>query len=107
MIIPVFLWEKELPIGHFTVGEVIENNPELQNTQVLNTKAKEDRTWLGWRSRFSDWKSAVKAIACLKHCVKQIKGLRPKTNKTVEKREETGLFLKLIKAEASVVKSKV
>lgn len=100
---PDFLWEKELPIGDVKVGEVIDNDPELRKAQVLNTKAKEDRTLLDRLTKFSDWKRAVKAIACLKHHAKQIKGLKPKINEatSIEERQEAELFLiKLVQTEA-------
>lgn len=91
---PAFLWEKELPTD-IKVGEVIDNDPELRKVQVLNTKTKEKRTLLDRLSKFSDWKRAVKAIACLKRHAKQIKGLKPKTSEatSIEERQEAELFI--------------
>ncbi|XP_045063901.1 uncharacterized protein LOC121541769 isoform X1 [Coregonus clupeaformis] len=99
---PDFLWKRELPIEDVKVSEVIDNDPELRKAQVLNTKAKEDRTLLDRLIRFSDWKRAVKAIAHLKRHAKQIKGLKLKTNEatSVEERQEAELFIiKLVQTE--------
>lgn len=92
---PAFLWEKELPIEEIKVAEVIDNDPELRKVQVLNTKAKEERTLLDRLSKFSDWNRAVKAIAYLKRHAKQIKGLTPKTSEatSIEERQEAELFI--------------
>lgn len=100
---PAFLWEKELPIEYIKVGEVIDNDPELRKVQVLNTKAKEERTLLDCLVKFSDWNRAVKAIAYLKRHAKQIKGLTPKTSEatSVEERQEAELcIIKLAQKEA-------
>ena len=100
---PDFLWKEELPSGDNKVGEVSDNDPELRKVQVLSTEVKEDRTLLDRLSRFSDWKRAVKAIACLKRCAKQIKGLKPKITEAtnVEERQEAELFIiKLVQREA-------
>lgn len=100
---PDFLWEQDLPAGNVTVGEVSDDDPELRKAQVLNTKAKEERTLLDRLSKFSDWKRAVKAIAFLKRHVKQRKGLKSKTSETtsVEERQEAELFIiKLVQGEA-------
>lgn len=100
---PDFLWEQDLPAGNVTVGEVSDDDPELRKAQVLNTKAKEERTLLDRLSKFSDWKRAVKAIAFLKRHVKQRKGLKSKTSETtsVEERQEAELFIiKLVQEEA-------
>ena len=100
---PDFLWEQDLPAGNIKVGEVSDDDPELRKAQVLNTKAKEERTLLDRLSKFSDWKRAVKAIAFLKRHVKQIKGFKPKTSETtsVEERQEAELFIiKLVQEEA-------
>lgn len=100
---PDFLWEKELPAGSVKVEEVSEDDPELQKAQVLNTRAKEERTLLDSLSKFSDWKRVVKAIACLKRHAKQSQGLKPKTSEAtnVEERQESELFIiKLVQEEA-------
>ncbi|XP_022523726.2 uncharacterized protein LOC111191896 [Astyanax mexicanus] len=102
---PNFLWKRELPLGDGKVGEVNDNDPELRRTQhqVLNTKAEEVRTLLGRLSKFSEWRRAVKAIACLKRLAKHIKGLKPKLNETtsVEERHEAEQFIiKLVQKEA-------
>lgn len=87
---PAFLWKKELPIEEMKLGEVIDNDPELRKVQVLNTKAKEERTLMDRLVKFSDWSRAVKAIACLKRHAKHIKGLTPRTGEatSVEERRE-------------------
>lgn len=79
---PEFLWKQDLPAGNIKVGEIRDDDPKLRNVQVLNTKAKEEKTLFGCLSKFSDWRRAVKAIACLKRYVQQRKGLKPKTNET-------------------------
>ena len=99
---PDFLWEKDLPAGNVKVEEVSED-PELRKAQVLNTKAKEKRTLLDRLSKFSEWKRAVKAIACLNRHAKQRKGLKSKTSKatSVEERQEAELFIiKLVQEES-------
>lgn len=92
---PDFLWEKELPTSDAKVGEVSDNNPEVRKAQVLNTSAKVNRTLLDRLTKFSDWRRAVKAIACLKCHAKQVKGLNPKLNRStsVEERQQTELFI--------------
>lgn len=100
---PDFLWRKELPVCDVSVGEVIDNDPELRKAQVLNTRAKEDRTLLDRLTKFSDWKRAVKAIARLKHRAKQIKRLKPKGSEatSVEERQVAeGFIIKLVQIEA-------
>ena len=64
---PDFLWKSELPRGggDVMVGEVKEDDPELRNVQVLNTKTKDERSLLDRLTKFSDWKRAVKAISRL------------------------------------------
>lgn len=43
---PEFLWKQGLPAGNIKVGEIRDDDPELQKVQVLNTKAKEGKTLL-------------------------------------------------------------
>lgn len=92
------------------VGEVINTDPELRKARGLNTKAKEARVLLDRLSMFSDWKRAVKAIACPKRHAKHIKGLKHETSNatSVENIKEAELFaITLVQTEAfsSVIKS--
>lgn len=91
------------------VGENDDNDPELRKAQVLNTKAKEERTLLDHLSKFSDWKRTVKAIAHLKSFAKEIKGLKPKQNEatSVKERQEAEFFImKLAQKEAFKIEIK-
>ena len=102
---PDFLWKSELPRGggDVMVGEVKEDDPELRNVQVLNTKTKDERSLLDRLTKFSDWKRAVKAIARLKRHAKQIKGYKLKESEatSIEERQEAELFIiKLVQGEA-------
>lgn len=100
---PDFLWERELSVGDVKVGEVSKNDPELRKVQVLNTKTKEGRVLLNCLTKFSDWKRAVKAIACLKHHAGKFKDLKPKISEdtSVEERQEAELFIiRLVQTEA-------
>ena len=63
---PDFLWQRELPQEGETMVEVVPDDPELRKAQVFNAQAKEVRTMLDHLKKFSKWKRALKAIACLR-----------------------------------------
>ena len=46
--------------------EVKEDDPELRKALVLNTKARETRSFLDRLEKFSDWSRVVQAVARLK-----------------------------------------
>lgn len=92
------------------MGEIRDDDPELQKVQVLNTKAKEEKTLLDCLSKFFDWRRAVKAIDCLKRYVQQRKGLKPKSNepKTLKNdRKKSFSLLNWSKRKHSTLRSKV
>ncbi|XP_020556659.2 uncharacterized protein LOC110014220 [Oryzias latipes] len=94
---PDFLWERNLPVPDAKVGEIDDSDPELRKVQVLNVKAEEQRTLLDRLTKFSDWKRAVKAIACLKKFANQINGAKPKPKvyeaSSIEERKEAETFI--------------
>ncbi|KAK0136558.1 hypothetical protein N1851_027293 [Merluccius polli] len=76
---PDFLWQKELPSGYVKVGDISISDPELKKVQVHDTQAKGVRSLLDRLHKFSDWLRVVKAIARLKRCAKEVKGLKLKS----------------------------
>ncbi|KAK0144664.1 hypothetical protein N1851_017006 [Merluccius polli] len=86
-----------------TVGEVDGNDPEFRRVQAFSTKVKEERTLLDRLTKFSDWKRAIIAIACLKRHAKRLKGVKDKLSSTttIAERHESELFIiKLAQKEA-------
>ncbi len=86
---PEFLWKNKL-LGDVKVGDIKVNDPELRKSQVHNTHTNEERALLDRLNKFSDWTRAVKAIARLKRCAKDAKGLNPRVNEasSIEERKE-------------------
>ena len=91
---PDFLWQRELPQeGEIMVGEVTDD-PELRKAQVYNVQAKEVRTILDRLKKFSDWRRAVKAIACLRRHAQRVKSLPRQAGTTsIEQHKEAELFI--------------
>ncbi|XP_052445763.1 uncharacterized protein LOC127987458 [Carassius gibelio] len=89
---PRFLWKDELP-SDVKVGEIIDNDPELRKAQVHKTQAKEERSLLDRLQKFSDWTRVVKAIARLKRCSREVKGLSSRVNEatSIEERQDAEL----------------
>ncbi|XP_039859773.1 uncharacterized protein LOC120716337 isoform X2 [Simochromis diagramma] len=92
---PEVLWQSELPVENGKFTEVKPNDPELKTIHVFNTKVEERRTILDRLTKFSDWRRAVKAIACLQKFVKDFKGLTQTKgeNTSVEDRQRAELFI--------------
>ncbi|XP_060760080.1 uncharacterized protein LOC132870456 [Neoarius graeffei] len=82
-------------VGDDKVGEVSGSDPELKAVQVFSTKAREERTLLDRLTKFSDWKRAVKAVACLKHYVKHFSSRKSNYSYaiSIEERQEAELFI--------------
>ncbi|XP_032411399.1 uncharacterized protein LOC116714770 isoform X2 [Xiphophorus hellerii] len=100
---PDFLWRKDLPIKREMVGEVEETDPELRAGHAHTVQSKEVNPVLERLKKFSDWSRAVKAIARLKRCIKEFKGVQERTNKAtdLEERRDTEVFIiKLVQREA-------
>ncbi|XP_043972835.1 uncharacterized protein LOC122831013 [Gambusia affinis] len=100
---PDFLWKKDLPIKKETVGEVEEIDPELRAGHAHTMRSKEVNPILERLKKFSDWSRAIKAIARLKRCLKEFKGVQERTNKTtdLEERRDIEVFIiKLVQREA-------
>lgn len=96
---PSFLWQKELPSGDIKVGEISSSDPELKKAQVHDTQAKEMRPLLDRLHKFSDWSRVVKAIARLKRCARDIKGLKPRFCEATlleERREAELTIIKMV-----------
>lgn len=68
------MWQNELPIENDKDAEVIPNDPELKTVHVLSTKVQEKQI-LDRFSKLSDWRRAVKAVACLRKFVKDFQGV--------------------------------
>ncbi|XP_061759712.1 uncharacterized protein LOC133554697 [Nerophis ophidion] len=81
---PKFLWQTQLPKRECTVGEIKEDDPEAV---VCNTNAEEDRSLLNRLEKFSDWSRVVRAIARLKRCGKEHKGVKQRTNESTSLEE--------------------
>lgn len=76
---PDFLWCEELPSGDSKVGDIAVEDPEVRKVFVLQTLTTEN-SLLKRFLKFSNWTRLVKAIAKLKRCVKEFKGLTSRTN---------------------------
>ncbi|KAJ8375844.1 hypothetical protein SKAU_G00064240 [Synaphobranchus kaupii] len=92
---PDFLWQQDLPCEEETVGEVETTDPELRKTHVHTVKVKEVNSLAKRLTKFSDWSRAVRAIARLKRCIREFKGLQRRTNTStnLEERRETEIFI--------------
>lgn len=64
------------------MGEIKKDDPELCKALVCNTKGKESRSLLDRLQKFSDWSRVVKAVARLKHKIKELKGVKQRTNES-------------------------
>ncbi len=93
----------ELPERECKVGEIKEEDPEIRKALVCNTAVKESRSLLDHLQKFSDWSRVLKAVAMLKHKIKQFKNVKQPTKEStsLEERKEAELFIiKLIQKEA-------
>ena len=93
---PSFLWQRELPQEEeIKVGELDDEDPELKGAQVHTTEAQEERSLSDRLQKFSDLRTAVRAIARLKRCAKEIKGPKTGSDKvtTLEERQEAEQFI--------------
>ncbi|KAK6295455.1 hypothetical protein J4Q44_G00346810, partial [Coregonus suidteri] len=101
---PDLLWLKELPTGVVMVGEIESSDPEVKKAQVHDTQAEEAKTILDRLHKFSDWARMVKAVARLKRCAKEIKGLKPKSCEAsnLEERKEAELTIIKMVQEATL-----
>lgn len=79
---PTFLWQKTVPDRDRKVGEVKEDDLELNKALVCNTKAREDRSLLDRLQKFSDWSRGAKAVARLQCQVKDYKGVKQRTKES-------------------------
>jgi len=76
---PDFLWCEELPRGDSKVGDISVEDSEVRKVFVHKTVTTED-SLIKRFLKFSSWIRLVKAIARLKRCVKEFKGLTLRTN---------------------------
>ena len=93
---PSFLWQRELPKGEeIKLGELDDEDPEIKKVQVHTTTTKEERSLSDRLQKFSDWKRAVRAIARLKGCAKEAKGLKTRSNEaaTIEEISDAEQFI--------------
>ncbi|XP_028261477.1 uncharacterized protein LOC114435739 [Parambassis ranga] len=91
---PDFLWNEELPSGDSMVGDIAADDPEVRKVIVHKTLATESLL-LDRFLKFSSWTRLTKAVARLKRCVKEYKGLTPRTNEasSIEERKDAELTI--------------
>lgn len=93
---PSFLWQRKLPQEEeIKMGELDDEDPELKGAQVHTTEAQEDRSLSDRLQKFSDFRTAVRAIARLKRHAKKTKGLKTGSDKvtTLAERQEAEQFI--------------
>ena len=97
---PSFLWQRELPKEEVKVG-VSDGDPELKKAQVHTTKVAEQISLLDRLQRFSDWSRMVKAVARLKRCARNMKGLKERSESTTldERRDAEQFIIRLVQEE--------
>ena len=77
------------------MGKLDDEVPELKGAQVHTTEAQEERSLSDRLQKFSDLRTAVRAIARLKRCAKEIKGPKTGSDKvtTLKERQEAEQFI--------------
>lgn len=91
---PSFLQQEELPKGEKIIVGEIAGDPELR-AQVHISKAKEQKSLLDCLGKFSDWKRMVKAIASLKLCARNDKGMKERCNAStvLEEKKDAEMYI--------------
>lgn len=86
-----------------------DGDPELRRAEVHTTKVMEQTSLLDRLQRFSDWGRMVKAIARLKRCVGNVKGLKERSESTTldERKDAEQFKYAYSKKKSSVEKSRL